>query len=73
MNKVIPREPPIDIGGLRRDYTPTPYFTKTYILGVLHDATERKTTFRIATKSNDFAKVKEKTAIFGLRNFLNLF
>ncbi|MBI3887506.1 hypothetical protein HY310_00370 [Candidatus Microgenomates bacterium] len=58
MNKVIPREPSdITSGGRRRDYTPTPYFTKTYLLGVLHDATERKTTFRIATKSNDFAKV----------------
>lgn len=36
---------------------PTPQITKTYLLGILHDATERKNTFRIATKSNDFAKI----------------
>jgi hypothetical protein len=35
---------------------PTPQITKAYLLGLLHDATERKTTFRIATKSYYFAK-----------------
>ncbi len=58
---VIPREPPLDTklsnGGLRRDYTPTPQITKTYLLGMLHDATVRKTTYRIATKNYDFAKI----------------
>lgn len=33
----------------------TPQIKKTYILGLLHDATERKTTFRVATKSKEFA------------------
>ena len=47
---VIPREPRLN-RGLRRDYTPTPQITKSYLLGVLHDATVRKTTYRVATKS----------------------
>lgn len=36
---------------------PTPKITNAYLLGLLHDATERKTTFRIATKSHVFAKI----------------
>jgi hypothetical protein len=28
--------------------------TKAYLLGVLHDATERKTTYRIAQKSRKY-------------------
>lgn len=35
---------------------PTPQITKAYLLGLLHDATERKTTFRIATKNFLFAR-----------------
>jgi len=31
--------------------------TKSYLLGMLHDATERKNTYRIATKNFNFAKV----------------
>ena len=30
--------------------------TKAYLLGVLHDATKRKTTFRISQKSKDFVE-----------------
>lgn len=46
--------------GLRRDYTPTPKrVTRPYLLGVLHDATERKTTYRIATKSKLYASLLE--------------
>lgn len=30
--------------------------TKAYLLGILHDATERKTTFRISQKSEEFVK-----------------
>lgn len=67
MNKVIPREPSITIGGLRRDYTPTPQITKAYLIGLLHDATERKTTFRIATKSFEFAKIIQE-GIFNLNS-----
>jgi len=62
---VIPREP-FDKAqgyshersrvGLRRDYTRAPQLTYAYLLGVLHDATERKTTFRIASKSFEFCK-----------------
>jgi hypothetical protein len=52
---VIPREP-AELVGHRRDYTPTPQkVSKAYLLGVLHDSTRRKTTFRIATKSHEFA------------------
>ena len=53
---VIPREPRLN-RGLRRDYTPTPQITKAYLLGVLHDATVRKTTYRVATKSREFAEI----------------
>jgi intein/homing endonuclease len=57
---VIPREP-ADSAGHRRDYTPTPQrVTKAYLLGVLHDSTRRKTTFRIATKSYEFAVLLRK-------------
>ncbi len=31
--------------------------TKSYLLGMLHDATERKNTYRIATKNSNFAKI----------------
>jgi len=57
----IPREPE-DLSandkseGLRRDYTPAPQVTKAYLLGVLHDATQRQNTFRVSTKSFQFAK-----------------
>ncbi len=39
----------------RRDYTPAPQISKTYLLGILHDATVRKNTYRISTKNYDFA------------------
>ena len=60
---VIPREPRFD-RGLRRDYTPTPQITKSYVLGVLHDATVRKNTYRIATKSKSFAEILKQ----GIKN-----
>lgn len=58
---VIPREPFKTLAnrvllGLRRDYTPAPQITKAYLLGMLHDATERKTTYRITSKSLEFCK-----------------
>lgn len=50
------REPTNKVG-LRRDYTPAPKgVTKTYLLGVLHDATERRTTYRISSKSKKFCE-----------------
>ena len=55
---VIPREPLTR--GLRRDYTLAPQITKAYLLGVIHDASVRKTTFRIATRSQFFAEVVQK-------------
>ncbi len=39
---------------------PTPQITKAYLIGLLHDATERKTTYRLATKSNEFALIIKK-------------
>ncbi|OGC56609.1 hypothetical protein A3H26_01815 [candidate division WWE3 bacterium RIFCSPLOWO2_12_FULL_36_10] len=36
--------------------TPTPKITKSYLLGILHDATERKYTFRISQKSEEYIK-----------------
>jgi intein/homing endonuclease len=56
---VIPREPR-QRRGLRRDYTQAPLISKAYLIGLLHDATARKTTFRIATKSKDFAEVIQR-------------
>ncbi len=55
----IPREPSNKNEGLRRDYTRTPHITKSYLLGMLHDGTKRKTTFRIAQKGLAFAKMLE--------------
>ena len=52
---VIPREPSFLKVGRRRDYTRASQISKHYLLGLLHDATERKTTYRIATKSKDFS------------------
>lgn len=54
---VIPREPLELSRGHRRDYTPTPQISKAYLLGLLHDATVRKTTYRIATKNKYFAEI----------------
>ena len=51
----IPREP-LKLRGLRRDYTRAFQISKQYLLGLLHDATERKTTYRIATQSKEFSK-----------------
>jgi hypothetical protein len=55
----IPREPDVIFpnkitDGLRRDYTPAPQITLAYLLGILHDSTERKTTYRIASKSRKY-------------------
>lgn len=72
---VIPREP-FDKAqgyshernrvGLRRDYTQTPQISKCYLLGILHDSTVRKTTYRVATKNHDFAEVlKSGIKLFG--------
>jgi hypothetical protein len=67
---VIPREPKSDNlsdCGLRRDYTQTPQISKAYLLGVLHDSTVRKTTYRVATKSYEFALIL-KDAILNLES-----
>ena len=57
---VIPREVRSNIGS-RRDYTPTPKnLTRAYLLGALHDATERKTTYRISQKSKAYVKFISK-------------
>jgi hypothetical protein len=61
----IPREPSRALlmkakEGLRRDYTPAPQISLCYLLGVLHDATKRKTTYRIATKSLNYCKFIKK-------------
>ena len=53
----IPREPLNKNRGLRRDYTRAPCITKAYLLGMLHDGTKRKTTYRIAQKGVAFAKM----------------
>ena len=55
----IPREPLNKNRGLRRDYTRAPHITKSYLLGMLHDGTVRKTTYRIAQKGLTFSKMLE--------------
>ena len=50
----IPREPRLGWGH-RRDYTRASQISKHYLLGLLHDATVRLITYRIATKSKDFS------------------
>jgi intein-encoded DNA endonuclease-like protein len=58
-------------GGLRRDYTQTPQISKCYLLGVLHDSTVRKTTYRVATKSHEFALIlKNAILILGRRAWI---
>ncbi len=62
---VIPREPfdklragcPDLSIGLRRDYTRAPQISKAYIIGILHDATQRHTTFRVSQKSLKFVEM----------------
>ena len=55
----IPREPikESSLNGLRRDYTRAPQISKAYIVGILHDATERRTTFRVSQKSSEFVEM----------------
>ena len=73
---IIPREPNEAYtnkasSGLRRDYTPTPHVTKAYLLGVLHDATERKTTYRVASKSKRFCDfLSKEISKFGYKGWV---
>ena len=55
----IPREPNFETSakGLRRDYTRAPQISKAYIVGILHDATERHTTLRVSQKSLEFVEM----------------
>jgi len=43
--------------GLRRDYTPAPQVTLFYLLGALHDATTRQTTYRIGSDSLNYCQL----------------
>jgi len=56
------REPSIALAkdGLRRDYTPAPQISFAYLLGVLHDATERHTTYRISSNSLDYCNLLKR-------------
>ena len=71
----IPREPfdfaqgkPI---GHRRDYTRAPQVTKEYLMGLIHDATVRRLTFRIAQKNEEFLRfLKEQMSKLGIRSWI---
>lgn len=66
----IPREPSLS-GGLRRDYTRAPQVTKAYLLGLIHDATRRKTTFRIAQKNEEFLRfIAEQMKYLGIKAWI---
>ena len=59
------------IGGRRRDYTRAPQITKAYLLGLIHDATKRKTTYRIAQKNADFLKkVSGQMKFLGINSWI---
>lgn len=48
--------------------TPAPKITKPYLLGVLHDATERKYTYRVSQKSLEFVEmIKEGLILMGYK------
>lgn len=67
----IPREPREESRGLRRDYTRAPQISKAYLLGLLHDATERKTTFRIAQKNRKYLDfIKSELGILGAKSWI---
>mgnify|MGYP001558225329 FL=1 len=67
----IPREPQEKSRGLRRDYTRAPQISKAYLLGLLHDATERKTTFRIAQKNKTYLDfIKSELEILGAKSWI---
>ena len=74
----IPREPfdklransPRELIGLRRDYTRAPV-TKAYLMGLIHDATERKLTLRIAQKNEVFLRfLKVEILYLGMRSWI---
>ena len=57
--------------GRRRDYTRAPQMTKAYLLGLIHDATKRKTTYRIAQKNADFLKfVSGQMKLLGINSWI---
>ncbi len=39
---------------IKEHHTPAPIVTKAYLLGILHDSTERKYTYRVCQKSFEF-------------------
>lgn len=66
----IPRQPR-HRRGVRRDYTRAPQISKTYLLDLLHDATERKTTFRIAQKNKAYLDfIKSELEILGAKSWI---
>jgi hypothetical protein len=73
----IPREPfgklrasPRESLGRRRDYTRAPV-TKAYLLGLIHDATERKLTFRIAQKNEGFLHfLAKEISLLGIKAWI---
>ena len=46
------------MSSIKRRYLPK--ITKTYLLGLLHDATERRYTYRIGQKNKEFIKLLAK-------------
>jgi hypothetical protein len=70
----IPREPLLRSNelrrGRRRDYTRTPV-SKAYLLGMMHDATKRKLTIRIAQKNEDFLRfLREEILKLGIKSWI---
>lgn len=51
------------IGGRRRDYTRAPV-TKAYLMGLIHDATEHRLTFRIAQKNEELLRYLSREMVF---------
>ncbi|KKS32105.1 MAG: LAGLIDADG homing endonuclease [Candidatus Amesbacteria bacterium GW2011_GWA2_42_12] len=71
----IPREP-FDFAqgkplGHRRDYTRAPLISKSYLMGLIHDATKRKTTIRIAQKNESYLRfISEEMKLLGINSWI---
>ena len=64
-------KPITHIEDVKEHQTPAPNISKAYLLGFLHDSTERKYTYRICQKSFEFIQLlSESIKLFGYRSWV---